>query len=151
MNITFAIIIGMLILSIFAPFIALYAVSLIKKKEYIRHIKVQKTLFWTCIIALIILEVQIRISGGSGSLVANSEYTGTTFFKYTLIAHIIGAVLTYFIWGITVFVSNTKWKKRKTLPGIFTTTHRKLGYITIIVLFYTAITALMVCTMAFFL
>lgn len=150
MNITFAIIIGMLILSIFAPFIALYAVKLIRKKEYKKHIKIQKTLFWTCVIALIILEVQIRISGGSGSLVANSEYTGTAFFKYTLVAHIIGAVLTYIIWGVTIFVSNTKWKKRKTLPGKFTITHRKLGYITITGLFYTAITALMVCTMAFF-
>lgn len=151
MNLTFVIIIGMLILSILAPFVALYAVSLIKKKEYKKHIRIQKTLFWICILGVVILEVQIRVSGGSGSLVADGKYVGTDFFKGTLIAHIIGAIVTYIIWGITIFVSNTKWKKRRTLPGTFTITHRRLGYITIIGLFYTAITALMVCVMAFFL
>lgn len=151
MNLTLIIIIGMLILSILAPFVALYAVSLIKRKEYKKHIKIQKTLFWICVLGVIILEVQIRTSGGSGSLIADGKYIETAFFKNTLIAHIIGAVLTYIIWGITIFVSNTKWKKRRTLPGTFTVTHRRLGYITIIGLFYTAITALMVCVMAFFL
>lgn len=151
MNITFTIIIGMLILSILAPFIALYAVSLVKKKEYKKHIKFQKTLFWICVLGVVILEVQIRFSGGSGSLVAEGKYVETDFFKNTLIAHIIGAIVTYVIWGVTIFVSDTKWKKRRTLPGTFTITHRRLGYITIIGLFYTAITALMVCVMAFFL
>jgi hypothetical protein len=151
MNTTFVIVLGMLILSILAPFISIYAVSFIKKKDYKTHIKIQKRLFWTCVIAVIILEVQIRLSGGSGSLVSNSEYTNTSFFKSLLIAHIIGAALTYLIWGVTIFTSNKKWKKRKTLPGIFSITHKRLGYFTIAGLFYTTITALMVCTLAFFL
>lgn len=150
MNITLIIVLAVLILSMVAPFIALYAVSFIKKKEYKTHQKIQKRLFWACIVALLILEIQIRLSGGSGSLVAGGTYTGTTFFKVILIAHIIGAVLTYIIWGITVFVSNTKWKKRKTLPGPFSITHKKLGYIVIIGLFYIAITALIVTILAFF-
>lgn len=151
MNITFIIIIGMLILSILAPFISLYAVSFIKKKDYKTHIKIQKRLFWTCIVAVVILEVQIRIAGGSGSLVSNSEYTGTPFFKSILTAHIIGAVFTYIIWGITIFTSSKKWEKRKTLPGSFSIAHKRLGYFTITGLSYTAITALIVCTFAFFL
>lgn len=151
MSITFAIILGILTLSILAPFISLYAVSFIKKKDYPTHIKIQKRLFWTCVIAVLILEIQIRVAGGSGSLVSNSAYTGTPFFKSVLTAHIIGAVLTYIIWGITIFTSNKKYKKRKTLPGSFSVTHKRLGFITIIGLFYTAITALIVCTYAFFL
>lgn len=151
MNITFAIVIGMLTLSILAPFILLYAVSLIKKKKYKTHIKIQKWLFWTCITAVVVFELQIRLSGGSGSLVADSEYAGTTFFKSILIAHIIGAVLTYIVWGITVYISNRKWKKGQILPGGFSATHKRLGYITVIGLFYTAITALIVATYAFFL
>lgn len=117
MILTFAIIIGMLILSIIAPFVSLYAVSLIKKKGYKKHIQIQKTLFWICLIAVIILEVQIRISGGSGSLIVDGKYVGTDLFKYTLTAHIIGAVLTYIIWAITIFVSNTKWKKKEPCPA----------------------------------
>lgn len=151
MNITLSIIVGMLILSIAAPFISLYAVSQIKKKNLDVHVKIQKRLFWTCIVALIILEVQIRVSGGSGSLVSNSKYTGTLFFNSLLIAHIIGAVITYIFWGITVFSANKNLKKKKTLPGKYSTVHKKLGYGTIIGLFYTAITAAIVCTMAFFL
>lgn len=150
MNLTFIIVIGMLILSILAPFVSLYAVSLIKKRDYETHIKIQKALFWICVAGVLILEIQIRVSGGSGSLVADGKYVETAFFKGTLIAHIIGAVLTYIIWGITIFVSNKKWKKRKTLPGKFSTTHRRLGYVSIVGLFYTAVTALMVCVMAFF-
>ncbi|MGW8123678.1 DUF420 domain-containing protein [Roseivirga echinicomitans] len=151
MNTTFVIILGMLILSILAPFISLYAVSLIKQQDYKTHIKIQKRLFWTCVVGVLILEIQIRVSGGSGSLVSNSEYTGTAFFKALLTAHIIGAVLTYIVWGIAIFKSNKSWNKLKTLPGSFSLTHKRLGYFTIIGLFYTAITALIVCIFAFFL
>ncbi|SUX46051.1 hypothetical protein [Chryseobacterium indoltheticum] len=81
MDITFLIIIGLLIVSMAAPFISLYAVSLIKKKNFSGHIKIQKTLFWVFVAGVIILELQIRFSGGSGSLVANGKYAETTFFK----------------------------------------------------------------------
>ncbi|MFA5669104.1 MAG: DUF420 domain-containing protein [Balneolaceae bacterium] len=151
MNITFTIVAGMLVLSILAPFISLYAVSLIKKKEYSTHMRIQKWLFWVCVVGVLLLEVQIRVSGGSGSLVVNSSYAGSALFKYILIAHIIGAVLTYIIWGITVFWSNKKFKTSVVLPGSFSKLHRRLGYISIIGLFYIAISALAVFNMAFIL
>ncbi len=151
MNTPFIIIVGMLTLSMLAPFISLYAVSLIKKKNISKHIKIQKRLFWICVAAVLILEIQIRLAGGSGSLVANSDYTGTIFFKSILIAHIIGAVSTYIIWGFTIYGANKNLKNKLTLTGKYSITHKKLGYITIFGLFYTAITAWIVCTMAFFL
>lgn len=150
MNMTLIIIIGMLILSILAPFIALYAVSLIKAKKYNEHVRIQKRLFWACILGVLILELQVRVSGGSGSLVQDSAYLQSPFFKGILIAHIIGAVLTYIVWAVMLFISNRKYKKSKTLPGIFSKTHRKLGYATIAGLFYTGITACIVCLFAFF-
>lgn len=149
MTITYIIIIGIMTLTLVAPFISLYAVSLVKKKNYPGHINVQKRLFWICIAALAIFEVRIRMSGGSGSLVADSGYVDTSFFKILLISHIVGAVLTYIIWAITVFTSNRKWKIRKTLPGTFSLSHKRLGYVTIVGLFYTAVTALLVCIFAF--
>lgn len=149
MSTTFVIIIGMLVLSTLAPFISLYAISLIKKRDYQAHIKFQKRLFWICVIAVIILEIQIRVSGGSGSLIANSEYANTPFFKSILIAHIIGAVLTYIVWGFSIFISNKKWKKKNALTGDFSITHRRLGYFTIAGLIYTATSAMIVCIFAF--
>lgn len=151
MNIAFFIVLAMLALSVVAPFVSLYAVSFIKKGDFETHAKIQKLLFWVCVTGVVILEVQIRVAGGSGSLVANSEYTGTVFFKAILVAHIIGAVLTYVVWAATVFLSGKKWKSREALPGAFSATHRRLGYFTIAGLFYTAITALVVCALAFFL
>lgn len=150
MSISQLIIYAMLILSILAPFIALYAIKLVKQGKTVQHMKIQKNLFYACVSGVVLLELTIRFSGGSGSLVKVSPYLATTFFHTTLWAHIIGAVLTYIIWAFTIFKSKSKNKKRE-LPGSFSTLHRKLGYVVIIGLFYTGITALMVCTMAFFL
>ncbi len=143
------IIIGMLILSILAPFVALYAVKLAKEKKHLQHKKLQQRLFFVCATGVLLLELQIRLSGGSGTLVKDSTYLHTNFFKITLWVHIIGAVLTYLVWGYTIFKSKAQAKKRN-LPGQFSFSHRKLGYFVIFGLFYTAITASMVCAMAFF-
>lgn len=151
MNMTFLIIMAMLALSVAAPFIALYAVSLIKKNDCKAHLKIQRRLFWTCILGVVVLELQIRISGGSGSLVSSGTYTSAPFFKPILIAHIIGAVLTYMIWALQILVASKKPKMAGVLPGSFSIVHKRLGYVTIAGLFYTATTALMVCTLAFFL
>ena len=80
MNFTIIFITSLLFLAVLTPFIALYAISFIKKKNYPKHIKIQKTLFWICIAAVFLLELYIRISGGSGSLVKDNAYTSTSFF-----------------------------------------------------------------------
>lgn len=148
MNVVLLINLGVLILTLISPFVSLYAVSFIKKGDYKTHIVIQKRLFSACIIALLVLEGLIRFSGGSGSLVAHSDYVNTSFFKSLLLVHIIGAVLTYIIWGTLVLTSHKKHKKSN-LPGSFSRLHKKLGYITIAGLFYTAITALMVFLLTF--
>jgi hypothetical protein len=79
LNITFILIYGMMLLSIATPFIALIAVSRVKKKNYALHIRIQKTLLWICVTGIVILELKIRFAGGSGSLVSNNEYIGTHF------------------------------------------------------------------------
>src|SRR5699024_5368979 len=111
--------------------------SLIKKKDYTAHARVQARLFWACIIGVVILELQIRISGGSGSLVSNGTYTNAPYFKPILIAHIVGAVITYISWALQFFLASRKRKTAGMLPGSFSAIHKKLGYITIVGLFYT--------------
>ena len=149
MSISLIVVYGMLILSIFAPFIALYAVKLVKQGKYEQHIKIQRNLFYACVLGVVLLELTIRFSGGSCSLVKVSPYLETSFFHNILWAHLIGAVLTYFVWGFTIFKSKGQHTK-KHLPGKFTLLHKTLGYVVILGLFYTGITALMVCSMAFF-
>lgn len=148
MNLSLIVVFAMLVLSILAPFICLYAVKLARDKKYKEHIKFQQNLFYTCVTGVLILEFTIRISGGSGSLVKNSPYLETNFFKILLLLHIIGAVLTYIIWAFTIFKSRKK-SKMNALSGTYSAMHKKLGYIVIIGLFYTGITAFVVCLMAF--
>lgn len=150
MNTTLTILIGMLVVSTAAPFISIYAISLIAKKEFAKHARIQKTIFWICIAGVLILELEIRLSGGSGSLIAKSQYAEAPFFIFLLRAHITGAVISYIIWAITIFSANKQFKKTRNLPGQASKSHKKLGYATIIGLFYTAISAWIVCTIAFF-
>lgn len=148
MNATLIINIGVLTLTLVSPFISLYAISFIKKGDFKTHITIQKRLFYACIIALLTLEGLIRYSGGSGSLVAQSAYVDTSFFKILLPSHISGAVLTYIIWAVLIFLSSKK-HTHKNLPGTFSKTHKTMGKMVIVGLFYTAITALLVFIFTF--
>lgn len=142
---------AIMLLTLISPFVAIYAVSFIKKGNLKKHAKIQMILFISCMVALIILETQIRLNGGSGSIVQQSQYYGTPSFKIILVAHIIGAVLTYVIWAIIIFITHLKYRKRQRLERNFAKLHRILGFITIIGLIYTAITALIVYIMTFIL
>lgn len=137
----------MQILAILAPIIILYAVSLAKQKKYKLHKRVQNSLFAICLSGVLILEIQIRLSGGSGSLVKDSPYIHTSFFKWILTAHIIGAIITYLFWTTSIIVSNLNYKKK--LPGSFTKNHKKLGYFIFFGLVFNAVSSLIVVTMAY--
>src|SRR5690625_4501051 len=150
MNTTLTILLAMLVISTVAPFVSIYAITLIAKKEYAKHIRIQKTIFWICVTGVVVLELKIRFSGGSGSLIADSPYVDAPFFIFLLWAHIVGAVATYLIWAFLIFWSNKKFKKKQTFPKQFSKIHKKLGYTTIAGLFYTAISAWIVCAIAFF-
>ena len=142
---TTAILIIVLLLNLIAPFAVYYAIKQAKKKDYTAHKKIQNVVYIVCVLGVLALEGLIRFSGGSGSLTENSSYSGTPFFKILLIAHIIGAVLTYFLWTVLIIFSNRKF--RKELPGKFSLIHKKLGHILFFGLIYTAVTALIVYVM----
>ena len=142
MNLTLIILTVVLVINLVAPFAVFYAIKLAKRKEFLSHKKMQNIIFYICFFAVFTLEGLIRFSGGSGSLTQNSSFSGTVFFRILLLAHIIGAVLTYGLWAYQTIASNRKFKKQ--LPGTFSQRHKRLGYIVFIGLIYTALTALAV-------
>lgn len=148
---TFIFILNLIILlvTLASPFLVLYAIALVRKKEYYLHLKIQKITFYFCLLSVIVLEMQIRLLGGSGSLSAHSPYVHQHFYHVILAAHITGAVLTYLFWIVLIYLSNWKYKRKKTLPGKFTKIHRPLGYILFGGLIYTAVSALIVFTLTF--
>lgn len=142
---TTAILIIVLLLNLIAPFAVYYAISLAKQKDYNAHKRIHNVVYIVCVLGVLALEGLIRFSGGSGSLAENSSYSGTTFFKILLVAHIIGAVLTYLLWTFQVIISNRKFLKK--LPGKFSSIHKRIGHILFFGLIYTAVTALFVYVM----
>ena len=151
MGTTFYMLMGMLAVAMLVPFIALYAIWRARQKDYATHIRIQTWLFWTCMLGVVILEVQIRIAGGSGSLVANGTYARAPFFKPLMAAHIVGSVLTYVIWALQLIMASRRKSTIAAWTPRYLAMHKRLGCVTIAGLFYTAITAFVVCTFAFFL
>lgn len=145
MNFSIFIMSTVLLLTLFSPFGIFYGIRIARKKDFRTHKKIQNIIFYLCVFGVLALEILIRYSGGSGSLVSKSEYYGSDFFKYLLISHIVIAVLSYLLWAVLIIISNKRFKK--SLPGRFSKSHKVFGYIIFIGLIYTAVTALIIYLM----
>ena len=145
MSFTMFIMTAVLLIILLAPVFSYYAIKKARKKDFKIHKKIQTIVFWFCIGAVLLLEVLIRYSGGSGSMFKDSSHAESPFFKNLLIAHIIGAVLTYLLWTFLIFKSSRKFQK--TLPGTFSSAHKTMGIIVFVGLIYTGVTALAVYLM----
>lgn len=147
MNLSGTLLITMLLLGTASPLVALYAASLAKKKNYRSHKRTHKTLFAAMAFLVIIFEMNMIFSKSGGFLPDNNPLIETPFFSALLSAHVIGAVITFVIWGSILFISLRKFKNG--LPGKFSRVHKTFGYITILGLFYIAVTALLITTIAY--
>lgn len=145
MNTAIIILTVVLVLNILAPFAVYYAIGLAKRGDFNSHKKIQNIIFFVCVLGVLALEGLIRVSGGSGSLVENSSYAGTTIFRAILGAHIVGAILTYLLWTFQVVGSYRGFGK--SLPGKSSPVHKAIGYILFFGLSYTAVTAAIVYAM----
>ncbi len=145
MNITVIILTAVMLLTLAAPFVVTYSISLAKKGLLHRHRKINLITFFICVVSVLLLEGLIRVSGGSGSLAGMSDYADSGSFKHMLIAHITGAVLTYMLWTWQIVASNRRFQK--ILPGKFSRPHKNLGYVIFAGLIFTAITALIIYLM----
>lgn len=146
MNITLIIMTAVLLLTVISPFVLYYAQQVAKKKDYLKHQKLQNIIYTICVLGVLSLEVLIRFSGGSGSLASTGRYYGTTLFFLVLASHILVAVGSYCLWTFLIIASNRKF--RKELPGKFSKTHKRIGIIIFFGLVYTAITAILVYCMS---
>lgn len=146
MNFTIIIMTAVLLLTLFSPLGLYYGIKLARKKNYDAHKSIQNIIYIICVLGVLCLEVLIRYSGGSGSLISESKYYRTTIFSTILISHILVAMLTYILWTVLIILSNRKFQKH--LPGTFSKNHKKIGLTIFGGLIYTAITALAVYMMS---
>jgi len=135
------------IVTVLAPLIALLGVRLVRQGREEAHKRLQTVLLAVCVLAVVALEIRIRVAGGSSKLVAGSPYAGSTLLNVVAGVHIAGAVTTYLLWCWLVFVSRRRY--RSVLPGGFSRKHKIAGRIVIAGLFFTALSASAVYRLAF--
>ncbi len=132
-----------------APAWALVAARAARRGDRRRHMRLQLTLWAVMILNLLLLEGYIRVSGGSGSLLAGSPYEGTGLMSVVIVLHIVPAVATYLLWTGLVVVTYRRRSSPSLALGAFSARHALLGKLVIAGLLWTALSACFVYYMTF--
>lgn len=129
------------------PFVLAYAIRLARAGKHRQHRALQTGLLSVLLVAVVLFELDVRLSGGSGSLMRGSSYAGTGQLKALVLAHVGGNVVTFFAWLYLVVAS---WRRFETaLPGGFSARHRRLGRWVFAGTLYGAVTAVAMYTVGF--
>jgi len=120
------------------PLLILGAISLAKKKHYDAHERVQKLLFMITVIVVAFFEYGVRADGGYEHLMEGSS-VGHHYFLYVLVFHIFISVATLVLWVMTLLAAK-RYKKQRTLPGLYTNSHKRDGQRTFIGIVLTMLT-----------
>lgn len=111
---------------VLTPFLFLWAVRLARRGQYTGHRNLQTALLGTLLIAIVLFELDIRLSGGTQAFLAGSPHLGSSLLSWLLRVHVLVAVLSFGLWGMLVVKA---WRARMDLhPGLFTASHRRRGY-----------------------
>jgi hypothetical protein len=107
------------------PFILVWAIRLAQQRQLEKHRFVQTLLLGVLLVAVALFEVDVRLSGGSGSLMKGSSYAGTGLLRGITLAHVLANVVTFIAWLVLVVKSRRRFNGA--LPGSFSASHRRLG------------------------
>jgi len=107
------------------PLLVAVAISFAKKKNYSLHALVQTIIFVVAVIVVGYFEYGVRAGGGFNGFMKDSSVSHHYAF-YVLIFHIVVAVIGFAIWTHTLITAR-KDSSKKTLPGLYSATHKKAG------------------------
>ncbi len=107
------------------PFLLMVSFRIARRHELGRHRTLQTALLSVLLVAVMLFELDVRLSGGSGSLMKGSSYAGTGGLRALVIAHVGGNVITFIAWLVLVVMSRRRFGA--VLPGKFSLTHRRVG------------------------
>lgn len=111
---------------VLTPLLFLWAVRLARRGQYARHRNLQTALLTTLLGAVILFELDIRLSGGTRAFMAGSPYLGSPLLSWLLRVHVLIAVLCFGLWCSLVIQA---WRARMDLhPTLFSAAHRRRGY-----------------------
>lgn len=125
--------------TLIAPVVSLLSYRLARRGEFHRHRRLQVGLLVFCWAAVLGLELDIRLSGGSGSVIARALPAYQVVARRLLLVHITAAIATYGLWTVLAVASLRRFGRR--LPGAFSSRHRRLGWLVFSGLLFTALSA----------
>ena len=129
------------------PFLIVLTISFAIKKMYRLHRFLQTILFLVTIVALIYFKYGMYMAGGFEFYMKGSSIDTTKAF-YFLIFHISIATITLLMWFATMKFASAD-SKRRALPGLYSSTHKKSGMRLAIGILLTSVTGVGVYYMLF--
>ena len=129
------------------PLLVAFAISLAKKENYNAHAFVQTTIFVVAVIVVGYFEYGVRVGGGFDGFIKGSSVSHDYAF-YVLIFHIIVATIGFGIWAHTLITAR-KDSNKKTLPGLYSSSHKKAGKRAFFWIVFTSMTGLWVYILLF--
>ncbi len=112
------------------------------------HKRIQCALAIIFGIAVLALEVDIRLAGGTAALVRGGAYEGTTLLAVTLYGHLAIAALNALLWIALPLISLARARKGH-LPGDFSQAHRRAGRLAAITFVATSLSGVFLYLIAF--
>ncbi|MEM9073356.1 MAG: DUF420 domain-containing protein [Myxococcota bacterium] len=114
-------------LSVFVlmPLLLFVAIRRARNRDHRGHQRMQIALFVTMTVAVVLLEVDIRLAGGTSAIAGRAISLSSDVIRVVLLAHIGVAVATWLGWLSLLVVSRRRFES--VLPGVFSRRHRRLG------------------------
>ena len=128
------------IVSLLAPLLTLASIYWVRRRQLHVHRALQSWLVVVGFAAVIALETSIRLEGGSGAFVAQANEDLRCPARLLLIVHASVATLTYIAWAGLALRSRHNFGQ--SLPGTFSRTHRRLGWLIFSGLVFTALSSI---------
>lgn len=113
---------------------------LARKRQYVQHKRWQLSLFAVLLIAVLLFELDLKLSGGIFALTAESRYAGTALLNSIIYGHTAVAIAAALLWIAQVALSLMKFGSPPA-PNSFSSTHRALGRAGMLTMTLTGISA----------
>ncbi len=118
-----------IILFVALPFVMSAAIRLVRRGEHIKHRNLQAVTLALIATSLLLFEADIRLSGGTQALLAQSGLAPNVAGGF-LLFHVLIAVGTFVSW---LSLARLSWKRfHASLPGGFTAQHTIWGKLTFV-------------------
>ena len=129
------------------PFLVLFSIFLAVKRNFKLHQLTQGLLLLSTMLILAFFAYIVHYYEGLGSLLQQSTISRDQALLL-LATHIIIAVITLLSWTLTFFYALSD-RRRRALPGVYSTTHRRAGRNVFLGILLTSVSAVAVYWMLF--